>query len=223
MLFWPWASPKLMLLIFFTFFFTLHLHLVIWQTLLSKATYNWFIFNKSFKLMCCFGDLLAVAGIPLTSLVCVSPFFQISTWNLDWTCSKRKIKVVSPSWHMARDTKSTWSPALNLDCIVLLVSHWNVRNLCFQMLNKVFLQYHVSCRWQNSNFWVNCPFDYKSIAIVINDSPVFVLFFSHVSENVLNLDCFTVKFIFVTTNWCNTNIVQVPAHVLFCFFLPVAV
>ncbi len=41
--------------------------------------------------------------------------------------------------------------------------------------------------------------DYKSVTIVINDSPVFVKMCSHVSKNVLNLECFTVKFIFVTT------------------------
>ncbi len=52
-----------------------------------------------------------------------------------------------------------------------------------------------------------------TIAIVINDSPVFVLFFPHVLFwilTVLNLDCFAVKFFFVSTIWCNTNIVQVP-------------
>ncbi len=52
-------------------------------------------------------------------------------FNMEFGLKKKK-KVVSSNWHMARDNKSThtWSPAFNSDCIVLLVSNWNVRHEC---------------------------------------------------------------------------------------------
>ncbi len=63
-----------------------------------------------------------------------------------------------------------------------------------------------------------------TIAIVINDSPVFVLFFPHVLFwilTVLNLDCFAVKFFFCPLFGATPILYKY--LLMFSFFFPVAV